>query len=88
MLVKLAPGELFGEISFLDSGNRGAGAAVFAEGECECMVIYHNTVRVWRFRRVCDCLQIVVDSVKGICRFLSASKGGVLICHEMIAVML
>ncbi len=33
VLIKLGPGEIFGEISFLDSGDAGAAASVLAEDE-------------------------------------------------------
>jgi len=46
VLVQLSPGELFGEVSFLSPGNRGAGAAVHSEGGSECFVIYHDTVEL------------------------------------------
>lgn len=33
MLLRLVPGEIFGEISFLDAGDAGAATSVHAEGE-------------------------------------------------------
>jgi len=39
VLVKLSAGEIFGENSFIDSSNRGAGAIVQAEGKVECMLL-------------------------------------------------
>ncbi len=43
MLVRLGAGEIFGEISFLDTGDAGAGASVVAEDEvrarCCCLLV-------------------------------------------------
>ena len=46
VLVRLGPGEIFGEISFLDTGDAGAGASVVAEGAVECLVVAHDTMEM------------------------------------------
>jgi hypothetical protein len=46
VLVRLGPGEIFGEISFLDTGDAGAGASVVAEGAVECLVVGHDTMEM------------------------------------------
>jgi CRP-like cAMP-binding protein len=46
VLVRLGAGEIFGEISFVDSGDSGAGANVVAEDNVECLVLSHETMEM------------------------------------------
>jgi CRP-like cAMP-binding protein len=46
VLVRLGAGEIFGEISFVDSGDSGAGANVIAEDNVECLVLSHETMEM------------------------------------------
>ena len=46
VLVRLGAGEIFGEISFLDTGDAGAGASVVAEDEVECLLVVHETMEM------------------------------------------
>ena len=42
VLIRLGPGEMFGEISFLDAGDVGAAASVRAETEVTCEGYMHH----------------------------------------------
>lgn len=46
VMVRLGSGEIFGEISFVDSGDSGAGANVVAEDNVECLVLSHETMEM------------------------------------------
>ncbi len=45
MLVRLGAGEIFGEISFLDTGDAGAGASVVAEDEVQRALLQPSCCR-------------------------------------------
>ena len=46
VMVRLGAGEIFGEISFVDSGDAGAGANVVAEDNVDCLVLTHETMEM------------------------------------------